>query len=677
MDIRKESIDLYEGKKAPKNIPYPGCSNLSTMVTTTACDLIHSKLFPIVWNDELIYWKGSEQHDKEIANSIRNLMRWVVQSDMKMQDDVDDITGRLVVDGTIAIKLVWKPYYKWIRRKVPKAVGPNGEVRYEVKLEHKRFERCFLNVRPIDKVYLPWNADNEQDAEYIIDEMYYTQRQLKEMQVRGHAFGVDKTFDEKLTGFMEQKEGTDRARMDSQGLSNFHVRKEAYPIKVYDAYVKYDWNNDGIAEECVFMVAPETRTYLSGKPLIAISKIEEKPWVIGPFLKRPGAILGKGVPELMRHLHKEMDAIHNQRIDAGNYVIAPWFFYRPASGLKPEEIRIGPGVGVPVDDPSRDVAFPNIPTSGITISFQEEKVVLDLIERLTSVSAYQLGKESEIVKSRATARGTLAIIQQGEQKFTILGKRVQNILARLLTKILHMYQEYLPPDEQRRILGKDGSMLPNIAPEDIAGEYDAYMVLDATAGSSAMERETNLAVFQMLANDPYILQNPVRGWEIRADLLKSLGKKDVEKILGPRPPMDQFNRYAENENVRMSQGEVMVPKKGEDHTQHLIAHLAFRNKPEYVDIPPEYKSIIDQHIMKTKALYEEEMIMGRIYAEQAQKNQGSGQSQSPTGPPGMGNVQGPPVPGFGGQGGVQAGAPGAGTPGAPPQQPGGGQLPVR
>ena len=658
--IRKESIDLYEGKVAPKNIPYEGCSNISTMVTTTACDTVHSRLFPVVWNEELIYWKGQEKYDKEMADTITEFMKWVIRSDMKLQNLVDDACQNLVVDGTMAVKITWNPIYKWVQHK-----AEDGTISYE----HKKLEKCKAELVPIDRVFLPYNATDDTDCEYIIHQLFYTQPQLKEMQARGFIFGVDAAQDTKLTNKMENQEGITLARMDAEGTQAFLTRKEAFANECYDAYIKYDWNGDGIQEECVFLINADTETYLSGKPLVAISKIEERPWVISPFIRRPGRILGKSVPELTRHLHKEMNAIHNQRIDAGNFLIAPWFFYRPSSGLKPDQIKIGPGVGVPLDDPDRDVRFPNIPTGGITISFQEEKVVLDLIERLTSVSAYQLGKESEVVKSRATARGTMAIIQQGEQKFTIIGRRVQACFARMLTKILHQYQQNFPEDLQRRVLGEDGKPLfPNMAPEDILGQYDAYMVLDATAGSAIMEREVNMGIYQAMAQDPYVTNSPARGWEIRADMLRSQGKRDVERIIGPKPPSDDLAKLPQEENARMAQGEAIEPKQGEDHAQHLTKHTEYREAPEFIRVPAEYKSLFDNHMNKTRDLYDKEMLMGRLNAEKAD---GGGAAGAPAGlgnAPGMGGIPGPRVPGLGSSQGLPGQMPGGSV---PPREAGG------
>src|SRR3990167_3046220 len=158
--IRHESIDQYEGIKAPSDEPWSGHSNISTMVTTVACDLLHSKIFPMVWNEKSLSWEGMEEHDNEIARINKTVMAYVTGTDMRMQDKADDIVHRLIVDGTIAIKLLWKPYYKWMTRRIAKEITPeaiiSGNLQYKVEYDYVREERCEMDVRDIERVYIPY-----------------------------------------------------------------------------------------------------------------------------------------------------------------------------------------------------------------------------------------------------------------------------------------------------------------------------------------------------------------------------------------------------------------------------------------------------------------------------------------------------------------------------------------
>lgn len=303
--------------------------------------------------------------------------------------------------------------------------------------------------------------------------------------------------------------------------------------------------------ESVFTIAYESKTYLSGKPLSAVNPMGRRPWTIGQFMRRTGRPYGISLIEAIRGLVKELNAIHNQRIDAGSISIAPFGFYRAASSFRPDNVTLGPGVMIPVDD-INDVKMHEMNHNPVA-SFQEEKIIIEYMEKLTTTSAYQMGRESDIVKSRATASATMAIISQGQQAFTILGVRCQSIIASLMTQILQQYQTWMPDGFADRILGEDAGELlfsGGLTRADINGEYDAVMNLDATANNSAMERQANAAMVQMGPQLIQMAQDP-RGYEMAKDFVLSLGKLEYEKYLGPKPK-------------DMPQGGGMVPPMGGD-----------------------------------------------------------------------------------------------------------------
>ena len=96
MAIREESVKNYEGIEK-FNGPWEGSSNISTMVTTIACDAMHSKLFPMIWNIDMLHFEGVDKHDEVVARNNVTLMKWALTKDMEgTQDKVDDAKCRYV-----------------------------------------------------------------------------------------------------------------------------------------------------------------------------------------------------------------------------------------------------------------------------------------------------------------------------------------------------------------------------------------------------------------------------------------------------------------------------------------------------------------------------------------------------------------------------------------------------
>lgn len=651
MQIKAESVRNYEGIEKI-NGPWRGSSSISTMVTTIAADTIHAKLFPMAWNPELIYFKGVEKHDPEVAKNNEVLMRWALTKDMEnSQDKADDICHRLVVDGTVAVKRPWETYYVYVTRIVPVSVDRSGKMKYETRYDQVQRQRCRWVIRDLDYVYIQFNAENEQRADYIVDEVYYTWPMLKEMKADGLLLpdvdmekvrnSIEKTFD---------PQGTVKARYQSMGLEAYYAQVDSQPIKCYEAYLKYDINNDDRREECIFLTLPEQGMYLAGKPLHCVSKRGIRPWLIRPFLRRPGCIYGKGIPELVRHLHKEMNAIHNQRIDAGNMVIAPFFFYRAASGFDPSEINVRPATGIPLDDPQRDVYFPDYNPSRLSVSFQEENIVMDLIQKLTFLNSTMFGRETA---ERPTARGTMAIIAQSDQKFGLLGSRVQKIFSDLVTGTRNDYEENLPDGIEDRILGDNNQPVwGKLSPELISGDYDSIMPLDLTAGDIAFEKQADQLIYQTFVNDPMVAQNPAYGWEVRAGYLRAMGKLDIEKYIGPKPDMQDNPGLIDDENHMIVQEMKIKVHPGDEDLKHMNGHQEFKRK-NYMNMTANALHEMTIHILDHRMSYMDKL------RQQAMISQGgeSGQNATPTpggasATSGMGSIQGPRLGGSQSVGGV-------------------------
>lgn len=641
MEIKAESVRNYEGIEKI-NGPWKGSSNISTMVTTIAADMMHAKLFPMAWNPDMLHFQGVEKNDVNVAKNNEVLMRWALTKDMEdTQDKADDIIHRLVIDGTIAVKLMWETYYCYLTEVKAESVSRQGKINYKTHYKQVQRQRAKWISRDLDYVYFQFNAENEQSSEYIVDEVYYTLPMLREMKADGLLLpdtdleaikgAVEKTFD---------PEGTVKARMQSMGLESYYARVESFPIKCYEGMIKYDIDDDDRREECVFLTLPQQGMYLAGKPLHCVSRTGRRPWLIRSFLRRPGCMYGKGIPELVRHLHKEMNAIHNQRIDAGNMVLAPFFFYRAASGFEPAEINVRPATGIPLDDPQRDVYFPDYNPSRLSVSFQEENIVMDLIQKLTYLTPAMLGQETA---ERPTARGTMAVIAQGEQKFGLLGARVQKIFCDLITMTRKQYEENMPEGTEERILGEKTNqpIWGQLSPENIAGDYDAVMPLDLTAGDLAFEKQADQIIYQTLRQDPIVAQNPAYVWEITAGFLRAMGKLDIDKYIGPKPDVQDNPGIISDENMMLSQEQKVQVHPGDDDVAHMNGHQEFKRKMAR-ELTANAMQMLVLHILEHRHQYAMKLQQQAAIGGQNANGQSS-QAQGPAGAlsaPSMGNIQG-------------------------------------
>lgn len=619
MEIRKHARDMYEGKREPKSDPWQGCANVSTQIVNMVVEILHSRLFPMSWNDNLIYWKPMEKNDIQNVENISKFMKWVIK-DMQLSNVVDDFVHNLILDGTSVLKIRWVPEWKWVQRKMPieenaiakikrvvmSFIGGKKEYqvpeqKFKITYEYKKFESCKVEVINLEDIGFPTYSvpsSNENDLEWIWHRSYPSVSELQEWEALGMYQNVDKIgsyVDTILT------EGTKKSDIEAEG-TKITQNKKNYRTEVVEFYDKYDYNNDGVREDIIVTIEKKSRTFMDARPLLSISRINERPFVIGQLIRRTNRVYGKSMAEVAMPLEEEINAIHNQRLDAGTMAIIPFGVYRAGSGFKPENIEMEPGMWIPVDD-INDAKWITVPNN-VMVSFQEERMLMELVEKLTSAGSYQAGQESDINRSRSTARGTIAIIQQGEVRFSVLGKRCQAPLSRMMNKILHQYQDKMPPGLGLRVLGSDGeSLFPEgIAPEDLAGNYDNYMILDSTAGSKQADRDMRTFVYQNMLQNPFVMQNPSGLWKLTADLLKTTGLyEDITDVLGQRPPSPNVGANPADENSRMMQGEVVHVNDTDNVMSHLITHYGFRDSADFALMPPEYRFNFDSHIQETKS----------------------------------------------------------------------------
>ena len=624
-----EARKLYEGDTGHIKSPYPDLPVISTMITTWVVDLLVAKLFPLVWNENLIYWKGREATDIDNSENISKFMRFIIVEELKMSGVIQQLIQDMLIDGTFAVKIPWNITYRWVQR--IKAVGLTSKVinlinrvtkKYESQYEYKRFDKALVERIAIEDILTPWDSKNS-DEDDLFHRVYYDYNTLKDFADRGYLIDVDENIRSQVDEKANKSIGGEKAKQEAEGTTDHERKPNENPIECIEAYMSYSVN--GKLTQSVFFVSRTQKKYLSGKPLIAISRIEQRPIYVAPLLERSGRLLGKSIAMVVAPLHKEMDAIHNQRIQAGTIAIAPPGFYRPASGFKPKKTQYGPGWLLPLDDPTKDIFFPAFAGDLLRVSFQEETSVLGLIERLTSATSYSLGMESDIAKSRATATGTLALIGQAEQRFTTLAKKVQDSISEILVRVLRQYQEKMPPGLASRILGKEGERIfpSEITPEDIAGEYDCYLELDFAASNRAMEKQMAVVRYQSLISNPLIGRDPALLWELTADFVRATGNgKNVERIIGNKPPsLEAYNADADLEFVEMNEGKHVDIKQNENAIAHLIAHIAQRKSDRYVTMPIEYRPLLDEHIYKTQMLVQLQLMQQVQAAERAQTEQ--------------------------------------------------------
>lgn len=654
---RKEIIDIYEGKTKEKVDPFPGCANVNTMITAMVVELLQAKLFPTVYNEDLIYFRPVESGDVETAEAVSVFMRWA-QREAKMASVVDDVIKALCLEGTAVVKVRWDEEYRWVQRKIPSLkkaanrlkstvlnlMGAEKRVKYQdltydIKYEFLKFEKCIVELLPLDDVGFPVYAmprTDEHRLEYLWHRTRPAYTALRQKELTGFFINT-KNVSDYIDKWLAANPPIQKGRQEAEGTVSPQYVKQNRRCEEIEWYGKVDVPSKGLMD-CVVWVERGSKTFLGIMPVMNLSRIGNRLVFVGQLVPRLHRMYGKGIADFVVELQKEMDSIHNQRLDAATMSIIPPGIYRAASATEPEELKLQPALWIPVDDVN-DVKYLTMPNN-VLVSFQEERMLMELIQNISSIGGYQSGQESSVNRTRATATGTMAIIAQGEQRFQILAKRIQTFLGKVLKAMLEQYQEKMPPRLADRVLGDDGRLLfpKGLSVEDISGTFDIYMQLDATGGSKQMERESSANLYGALLQNPLVQQNPTGLYEITADLLKAAGKVDPQRYIGPKPLTPNASTV-DDEIRKIKQGVLPGTTQGQNPQQLLQGLRDFMDTEEFDGLEPEKQALVKIRLLNLGTEF------AKFIGEMSKQNQQGGVPQGMPQQGGVPNEGGPGAPG--------------------------------
>lgn len=322
-------------------------------------------------------------------------------------------------------------------------------------------------------------------------------------------------------------------RMDNSGLGYDQGEQELDRYKILECYLQYDCDGSGINSEIVVWINPDTRALLRATYLHRIMPCGYRPFVKIDFHRRAGSTYGAGLVELLYSLGKEIDAMHNMRVDVGILTSLPFGFYRPTSQTPEESLAFEPGTLIPLDNPGQDVFFPNL-GNRTSFGFQEEAALMNQVERLTSVSDLSLGIIGAQGATR-TATGTRAILGEANANLDIFLRRLNVGWKQTLKYLWSNIQHKVKPGFVFRITGEDGrSVWHTATTEALKGQYDFELEGNSTNSNKQVRLEVANLLVQVTGNPMDIqlgLVSPRERYEAIRRLLMENGIKDVSKYV--------------------------------------------------------------------------------------------------------------------------------------------------
>lgn len=414
------------------------------------------------------------------------------------------------------------------------------EEKLVVKTE-KVYEGPDLRRKPIENVLIVGGKGNPQRADAVLEIDFPTASDLyslAEQKIfrKSSVEKVIKSGNSSETG--DQIDGIKQRQQETAGENQLDNSYDLDRYAVIEAYLKVDVDGSGINSDVIVWVHKDTTEILRAVYLRTTTPTGLRPYFKIGFHRRSGANHDVGLAELLYSLGKEIDAIHNMRIDTGILTSLPWGFYRPQSAMKEEKLPVEPGVMIPTMDPQRDVFFPNL-GNRTTFGLQEEAGLMNQVERLTSMNDMTYGMIQGQGITR-TATGSKFLAGETAANLDIFIQRMNRGWKQALKYLFHMLQQKTPEGMEFRITGDDGAdyFLTIKSREELAGMYDFELEANSSNSNPTLRLQRANQIYQITQN-PMDLQlgivSPRQRYEAVKNLLQAMDVRDPGRYIQEPP----------------------------------------------------------------------------------------------------------------------------------------------
>jgi hypothetical protein len=239
---------------------------------------------------------------------------------------------------------------------------------------------------------------------------------------------------------------------------------------------------------------------------------------------------GIGEIEPLEGMQDLINALANQRIDNVRLVLNSMFAVntKHIEDLRDLTPRPGGIVRTKGDLPAREV-IERINLGDVTPSaFQEVQMAEQTVEKVSAVTAYQLGTETEHMN--ATATGVSLVQEAGATRFTLKSRLAELMgLRDLARQFGGLLIQFTTEQKVVRLLGPQGDVIfQQFDPEAIAGSYDYDIDSESEVQTESQKRADAMSLLQTLAP-----LNPMAIPKLIQDLVEAYGKHDVQSYLPP------------------------------------------------------------------------------------------------------------------------------------------------
>ena len=326
-------------------------------------------------------------------------------------------------------------------------------------------------------------------------------------------------------------------------------------------------------------------------------------------------------------------------MDNGSISSLPFFTYRASSSMKPEMLRPGPGDGIPLNDPTNDIKWQNIPNVGQSFWLNTLGIVRQMSERLTLQGDLQAGRVPGGVSSALrTLGGIQTLLSQGEA-------RPERILRRFFMALndvfrhMHRWNRYFLPSEKAFSMSPD-LLEPKEDPWRTVAKSDVDIDLEFdfhanVQNSSKQAIQASLMQLIQLYVSPIAVQlgitTPDTVYRLFRDIGKAVGQETSPYLQPPSPQSDLQPIGAPEAVMMLDEGILPDGSPMEGATRHLQLLQEIMEWDTFGEFNPANLSLLKAYLERMAQMAQQEQQL--LAQQQAAAQLNGGGSGNPVGRP--------------------------------------------
>ena len=626
---------LWRNRVDPPQAGDEDASNFSVpLIQWQTMGKLATDMSSLLGADAEIVGKPVGPSDQRNVHKVGRYMTWRMFQSMRITNPLIVFDFRKILFGRTHAML------NWSRDTFTVKDPETGAISQAVDYDGPRFTPLW----PDEFIVPAEDAETLHDFSFVLRRFRITPGDLLKGEAEGRYFGIRENF-QKIVDFAEGRFGREprgeeiRAEKDLSEGVDFDSQSGRGQLVVHEWYGRWrklkgksdggenNLNRRELEEsELVVRRLPDMNMVVGVQDLLDLyPRMRKRRPFVEAALIRDGSYWSPGFGEILESIQDESSVNHNLLTEAGEFCIGPLIFAKPGSGVVSDKFRYAPREVIMTEDPAGVNVVKMTPNLEYAIA--KEQTIQRYGERVTAVSDMSLGRSSDQPNAPRTARGTIALLEQGNIRASLDTTVLREDFNAVAAHVWELDAEFASEEQFFRVTEEDANGLFDTAQggavmtaKERAGRFDFDIKFATSVWSREAQKDSELQLYGLSLQNPLIVQNPRALWMATKKAYSALGDDNFATLIPEPPDLDQ-PKPPKQEWTLALQGEEFHVNPMDNDDLHLVDH--YLRLQEMKDGPPDdfdkgAVNLMVAHVMEHQKQKRTKMLMQALAGQLAQ-----------------------------------------------------------